>query len=87
MSGRHQAEQVSTRQDQAKAAVVVEETEEQNQSFSRGSYLGLTVKTLLEGMTRSTAVYKAEHIPPPAKTAGFYHRIDVLIKVFPEIAL
>lgn len=38
-------------------------------------------------MTRSTAVYKAEHVPPAAKTAGLYHRIDVLIKVVPEIAL
>lgn len=52
VSGRHQAEQVSTRQDQVKAAVVVEVTQERNQSFSRGSYLGLTVKTLLEGFRR-----------------------------------
>lgn len=38
-------------------------------------------------MTRSTAVHKAEHVPPPPKTAGFYHWLHILMKDFPIMAL
>lgn len=64
MRGGHQMEQVCTRQDHVKVAVernklvgVTEAEVKAKQSVSDASYLGLIVKMLFQGMTRSPAVY------------------------------